>query len=108
MECKVDGKTSDSIVHINKLEWQTIVLAPRILMPYKTFSQEAYNLINIFTSGNNCDTIDILPDVIDSLSRTFKVPKFSVKIRLVDIGIIEDADASKKTKNSEGQSKNSK
>lgn len=60
-------------------------------MPYKTFSQEAYNLINIFTSGNNCDTIDILPDVIDSLSRTFKVPKFSVKIRLVDIGIIEAA-----------------
>lgn len=89
IDCMTDGNTNDTIIDINKLEWQANVLAPRILMPYKTFSQETYNLIEKYSCGNTYDTIDILPDVINALSSIFKVSKFSVKIRLCDIGINE-------------------
>ncbi len=89
IECNVDGNPGDSIIDISKLEWQANILAPRILMPYKTFSEKAKSLIDTFTQGNHCEVIDILPDVIDSLSKTFKVSKLSVKIRLCDIGINE-------------------
>ena len=71
------------------IEWQAHVLTPRILMPYETFSEEAYRLIKKLRISNNCDTIDIISDVILSLSNTFHVSKQSVKIRLCEIGIKE-------------------
>lgn len=71
------------------MEWQAHNLTPRILMPYETFRDEAYRLIKLFRIKNNCDTIDIISNVISSLSNTFHVSKQAVKIRLCDIGIKE-------------------
>lgn len=71
------------------MEWQAHHLTPRILMPYETFRDEAYRLIKLFRIKNNCDTIDIISNVISSLSNTFHVSKQAVKIRLCDIGIKE-------------------
>lgn len=57
------------------MEWQAHHLTPRILMPYETFRDEAYRLIKLFRIKNNCDTIDIISNVISSLSNTFHVSK---------------------------------
>ena len=89
IECNVNGNTDEAIVDIQSLEWQANALAPRILMPYKTFAEEARKIINIFSSGNNCNSLYIMPDVIDYLHKKFHVSKVSVKIRLCDIGIYE-------------------
>lgn len=89
-DCDINGRANMNLgMDINIMEWQANALTPRILMPYKAFSEEAFKLIKEFRLKNNSDTIDILPNVIETLSNLYHVSKLSVKIRLCDIGITE-------------------
>ena len=89
-DCDINGRANMNLgMDINIMEWQANALTPRILMPYKAFSEEAFKLIKEFRLKNNSDTIDILPNVIETLSNLYHVSKLSVKIRLCDIGVTE-------------------
>lgn len=80
------------------LEWQAHRLAPRVLMPAKTFKKKALELIDRYQNPLK----DIIPScdrLIEDLSTFFIVSRVSVKYRLVEVGLLgrissfEDFDA---------------
>ena len=70
------------------LEWQAHRLAPRVLMPKKSFEKKALELIQKYKVDGDytvlsCDTL------IEDLSNFFKVSRISVKYRLIEVGLKE-------------------
>jgi len=72
------------------MEWHANTLAPRILMPRKTFKQKADELIALYKKSNGTDRLsDVLAAVIVDLSDFFQVSILSARIRLMDVGYAE-------------------
>lgn len=72
------------------MEWHANALAPRILMPRKTFKQKADELIALYKKSNGTDRLsDVLAAVIFELSDFFQVSILSARIRLMDVGYAE-------------------
>jgi len=71
------------------LEWQAHRLAPRVLMPYKTFRQKALELIESYKApqSNITPSCDIL---VENLSEFFIVSRSSVKYRLIEVGLLDE------------------
>ena len=70
------------------LEWQAHRLAPRVLMPLEPFKQKARQFIdeNEFSNAVAKSICDLL---VQYLSDFFKVSRFSVKLRLIEVGLNE-------------------
>lgn len=62
------------------LEWQAHSLAPRVLMPRRTFTQAANEILNS-ASHPTCG------DLLDQLSEIFQVFRSDVKYRLLEVGL---------------------
>lgn len=72
------------------MEWHAQALTPKILMPRKMFSQEAY-LINkrLIDEEDSRDQLDVIERLIDELAVFFGVSRLAAKIRLVEMGYEE-------------------
>ena len=82
----IDAKSTATLVRIEK---QANALAPYILMPKDQFKQMAYDLIKDYGRIYGGNSLDHLPFVIEELASKFKVTKYAVRKRLIDIGITE-------------------
>lgn len=76
--------------NIESIEWQARTLTPKIQMPKKAFLRKTNELIekhkSFIINYKDYMLCDILEDVIKDLSTFFKVSKFSIKIRLYELG----------------------
>ena len=80
------GKQKTKGNEVKWLEWQANRLAPRVLMPCKTFKQKAYEFIDSYTncgkkSALSCDKL------IEDISNFFIVSRASAKYRLLEVGL---------------------
>lgn len=88
--CKVVGEAeADATGELKFMEIQANALAPRILMPFRTFRMKAYELISSHSSQGNL-SIDIMPAVIDELARFFDVSREAAKVRLAQVGYLDE------------------
>lgn len=74
-----------------RMEWQANKIAPRILMPYKTFRMKVEELYQKYGYREKAEKNDILECIIDELASFYQVSKQSAKIRMVDTGYTEAA-----------------
>jgi len=76
-----------------RIEWQANSIAPRILMPLKTFKMKIEELYDQYDYHNQTpvDNDNTLIIIIIELSRFFQVSKQSAKIRMIDLGYSEAA-----------------
>ena len=92
IRCQVAEKETDdkSRSATEWMEWHANALAPRILMPYKSFKQKAAALITQYKREfGTSDTADIISMVIEDLHDFFGVSIQAAKIRMIDIGYTE-------------------
>lgn len=75
--------------NVQSMEWQANKLAPRILMPAKTFRQKVEELygVNSYSSAENDD--DKLKRIIQKLGEFYGVSKQSVILRMIEVGFEE-------------------
>lgn len=73
---------------IDRLEWQAVRLAPRILMPKEMFILKA---MEIAKSNNNNNAFNG-ENLVNELSEFFKVSKISAKYRVIELGISSKLD----------------
>ena len=80
-------KTKDN--EVKWLEWQAHRLAPRILMPKDMFRKKALEIIDSY--NNNGNNVRITCDaLVDQLSEFFIVSRGSVKLRLEEVGLLDE------------------
>lgn len=72
---------------IDWMEWHAQTLTPKIMMPWKTFREEA-SLINERLSQEK-EKLDVIEQLIDELASFFGVSRLAAKIRLVEVGYDE-------------------
>ena len=83
IRCQVTDQDEKKQDALSRMEWQANSLAPRILMPYKSFKQKAQEVIE---RHNQDGQYNITPDIIYELAAFFGVSAQSAKIRLIEIG----------------------
>jgi len=89
--CKtVGGIKEEEADALDLMEWQANAIAPRILMPKELFKAKVDELITvkIHEKSASC-VIDIMEEVIESLSVVFHVSRVAAKIRCMEIGYSE-------------------
>lgn len=81
------GEDSDKWKAVDWMEWQANGIAPKILMPKKTFSICAEELLkSVQNTTNREELADSLNSIIIQLSEKFGVTKQAVKYRLIELG----------------------
>jgi Zn-dependent peptidase ImmA (M78 family) len=90
ISCKVldNGKLCNSQYQEDYywMEWQANALAPRILMPAEMTRLKYKEIESEILLEGEKDTIKIYEEIIDRLSKFFKVSLTSAKIRLLELG----------------------
>lgn len=93
IRCLVDGSVQEALVDQNttdRMEYQANTLAPKILMPYRTFKRKAEELIEkCKIKFDQTETIDVLEYVISDLADFYGVSRLSAKIRMIEVGYEE-------------------
>lgn len=93
IRCLVDGGVQEAVVDqdtTERMEYQANTLAPKILMPYRTFKCKAEELIEKGKiEFDKTETIDVLEYVINDLSEFYGVSRLSAKIRMIEVGYEE-------------------
>lgn len=88
--CKVVGEAeADATGELKFMEIQANAIAPRILMPFQTFRMKANELISSYSAQGNL-AIDIMPTVIDELACFFDVSREAAKVRLAQVGYLDE------------------
>ena len=77
-----DEKWSD----IQRMEWQANNMAPRILMPYRTFRMKVDELLQAYDYENSPIKPAILTSVAEELREFYGVSRQSVLIRMMETG----------------------
>ena len=72
------------------LEWQAHRLAPRILMPRRTFRAKALNLMGEVGFGDSTQPSDACDRIVESLSEFFIASGSSVKYRLREVDLTKE------------------
>ena len=72
-----------------RMEWQANKLAPRILMPRKTFCEKVDELYHAYQFHDSPIQAAVMTCIIDELASFFKVSKQSAMIRMLDLGYKE-------------------
>ena len=83
------GKKKTKENEVRWLEWQAHRLAPRILMPAKSFRKKAEELISEIRAKKTDDSPSC-DGLIEALSKFFIVSRSSVKYRLLEVGLMEE------------------
>ena len=84
---QANGEDSDKWKAVDWMEWQANGIAPKILMPKKTFSICAEELLkSVQNTTNREELADSLNSIIIQLSEKFGVTKQAVKYRLIELG----------------------
>lgn len=92
IRCKVAESAADEQKRSDTewMEWHANALAPRILMPRRTFRQKADEIISRYKRENNTDRLgDVISPVILDLSDFFGVSVQAAKIRMIDVSYAE-------------------
>ncbi len=86
IQCQSDGSINgiDDISELYQIESQAYGIAPCLLMPAKTFTRIADNLIEKYCQHNAI--IDCAETIIQELAETFGVTIHSARKRLIDLG----------------------
>ena len=75
---------------LNWMEWQSNVLAPRILMPSKTTKQKLEEILSrLHQERKNLRNAEIMQIAIEELAQFFDVSKLAAKLRAIDLGFVE-------------------
>lgn len=72
-----------------RMEWQANKLAPRILMPRKTFCEKVDELYQSYDFSDSPIQAMVMTCIIDELASFFKVSRQSAMIRMLDLGYKE-------------------
>jgi DNA-binding Xre family transcriptional regulator len=92
IRCKVAESATDEQKRsaTEWMEWHANALSPRILMPRRTFTRKADEIISWHKRENNTGRLgDVISPVINDLADFFSVSVQAAKIRMIDIGYIE-------------------
>ena len=76
---------------IQRMEWQANNMAPRILMPYRTFRMKVDELLQAYDYENSEIKLAILTNVAEELRAFYGVSRQSVLIRMMETGYKEAA-----------------
>lgn len=76
---------------IQRMEWQANNMAPRILMPYRTFRMKVDELLQAYDYENSELKLAILTNVAEELREFYGVSRQSVLIRMMETGYKEAA-----------------
>lgn len=76
---------------IQRMEWQANNMAPRILMPYRTFRMKVDELFQKYNYENSEMKLAILTNVAEELKEFYGVSRQSVLIRMIETGYKEAA-----------------
>lgn len=76
---------------IQRMEWQANNMAPRILMPYRTFRLKVDELLQKYNYENSELKLAILTNVAEELREFYGVSRQSVLIRMMETGYKEAA-----------------
>ena len=88
IQCGVDGvmKGGSKKTQTEWMEIQANGIAPCIIMPKGPFLQEANRLFGLYSSVTLEDTLEVICEIIKSLSKTFGATIYAVRKRLIDLG----------------------
>lgn len=89
ISCNIDGtgSTSAKSSSIEWMEWQANNLAPKLLMPARSFKTRVNNLIKYYNIHfNDNDDLETYETLIYDLSEIYNITPEVVKIRLVELG----------------------
>lgn len=82
-----DGEWTDE----QRMEWQANSVAPRILMPIRTFRMKVDELYKLYDYENTPLKIEVLTCVADDLAKFYGVSRQSALIRMMETGYREAA-----------------
>lgn len=82
---------SEEWTDIQRMEWQANNMAPRILMPYRTFRMKVDELLQKYNYENSELKLAILTNVAEELREFYGVSRQSVLIRMMETGYKEAA-----------------
>lgn len=92
IQCGVVGQGANiaTTAETEWMEWHATSIAPRIIMPLKTFRLKAEEFIaNHLSVSKNSDPLEVMEVVIDELAEYFAVSRASAKNRMVETGFYE-------------------
>lgn len=94
IQCQIaeNSVDSDKWKAVDWMEWQAKGIAPKILMPAKTFKVKVDEILSKFGGSENAAATDY-DTVIDELSTFYDVSRQTAKIRLVELGYLKAEDA---------------
>lgn len=88
IQCQVDGVIKGEVKN-SQTEWMEIQangITPHVLMPYKPFKAETERILEEYDFNSSKPYLDIIEDVISTLSRKFGTTIYATRKRLIDIG----------------------